>query len=672
MRSIHRSSLTAVIAVFCLAVVSHVAVAQKDLDVYAGVGASFSWPLAPLTAIPGIPSPGQLTFEPQNTSVDPFFIAGADLRFGSLIRLGGRAGYIGYHYDYLASERVPISTEDGGIYIATIGHELSMSFSTLWIEPTIRIEPIKQVGLQLGIPLAFPITSDYVQTQYFLDPAGLPFLDGSVRQVTGSGTVPGMATIVPGVTLQADGLFPMTPDGSLLLNPLVGATIQVGSWNTGSTQRTMAINVGLGVRYRMIEPPPPPEPYRDTVIIRDTVVILSQRVTTEVVDLTSATRDEVRRKDSIFLTIRERYQRLIPKPPAVLQASLRLTFETDVGGISKDAQLIVTKVARTRTIPFLPIVIFDSLETRIPNRYQRITTAAAETWSERLVMTNPEIHWQYHVLNIIGERMRRMPQTKIELIVYDDGTDEGTRIARERAVSVQRYVMSTFGISEKRLKIDVRHGQASQQPWVFIGDELRTVLKPLVVTDTVNETRLPKVRLSPDVVSEAGVRSWVVKAYNKDQELRSFEGRGATPATLIWDISENVSTDEALSSVITTTLSVTDNEGATVKTEAVRIAPQGATAQDGQRVSVKRRRVLRWIGADYLHTPDLELFGTSPSFDRIDVYPSASRREDFFVVNAPAVVHTVGEEAWFRRGLVEPERQLFDHVETYVKDDPIP
>lgn len=287
-------------------------------------------------------------------------------------------------------------------------------------------------------------------------------------------------------------------------------------------------------------------------------------------------------------------------------------------------------------------------------------------------MVNPEIHWQYHVLNVVGDRLRKLPTAKIELIVYDDGTDEGTRIARERAVSVQRYVMSTFGISDKRLKIDVRHGQASQQPWVFIGDEFRTVLKPLEITDTLNETRLPRVRLSPDVVSEAGIRSWTVKAYNKDAEIRSFEGRGATPATLIWDIAENVSTDEALTSVITTTLTVTDNEGASVMTDPIRIAPRGAETNDGRKVSIKRRRVLRWIGADYLHTPDLELFGTTPSFDRIDVYPSASRREDFFVVSAPAVVHPVNADAWFRRGLVEPERALFDHVETYVKDERLP
>lgn len=625
-----------------------------------------------LSAIPGIPAPGPLVFTSQNTSVNFFFNAGADMQFGKIFRLGGRAGFTSYQFDYLASERVPIALEDGTIYVATIGHDLAMSFSTLWIEPTVRFEPIKQLGLQLGVPLSFPVSSDYLQTQYFIDPPGLPFLDGSISQVTGSGDVPGMAAIVPGITLQADGMFDMMPDGSLQLNPFASATIQVGSWNTGSTLRTTAFNVGVGVRYRFIEPPPPPEPYRDTTITRDTVVILSQRVRTEVVELTSAVYDEVRRSDSIFITVNERYQRLIPKPPAVLQASLKLSFETDVGGISKEAQLIVTKVARTRVVPILPIVVFDSLETRIPNRYQRITTAAAEMWTERAAMLNPDVHWQYHVLNIVGDRMRRMPTTKIELIVYDDGTEEGTRIARERAVSVQRYVMSTFGISDKRLKIDVRHGQASQQPWVFIGDEFRTVLKPLEITDTLNETRLPRVRLSPDVVSEAGVRSWTVKAYNKDAEIRSFDGRGTTPATLIWDIAENVSTDEALTSVITTTLTVTDNEGATVKTDPIRIAPRGAETNDGRKVSIKRRRVLRWIGADYLHTPDLELFGTTPSFDRIDVYPSASRREDFFVVSAPAVVHPVNADAWFRRGLVEPERALFDHVETYVKDERLP
>jgi hypothetical protein len=77
--------------------------------------------------------------------------------------------------------------------------------------------------------------------------------------------------------------------------------------------------------------------------------------------------------------------------------------------------------------------------------------------------------------------------------------------------------------------------------------------------------------------------------------------------------------------------------------------------------------VLRWIGPDYLHTPDLELFGLNPRFDHIYVYPSATRREDFFVCDAPATVMPVGAPAWFRDGLQDPERVLFDHAEVYVK-----
>jgi hypothetical protein len=513
--------------------------AQHDVDVNAGAGVSISTLLGTMSPIPGIPSPGPLTFTPQGSSTLPLFQLGVDLPIVSLFRFGGRLGYTSYQFDLSANENLPIATEGGEIYPATIRHDLSKSYSAVILEPYIRAEPLPWLGAQIGIPLYIPASTDYVQTQQFVDPPGLPFADGSTTQVTGSGQIPGMAAIVPGISIQADGLFPMLPDRTLMLNPFVGIATQISSWNTGTAMRTLSFNVGVGVRYRYTAPPPPPEPIRDTTVYRDTIVILSQRISNEVVELMTTTNDESRSGDTINVTIRQRYQRLIPKPPAVLQASLRLSFESEVGGISKEARLIVTKVQRTRVVPLLPVVVFDDGETRIPDRYRRITTAEARGWTERESMMTPDVHWQYHVLNVVGDRLRKMASSKIELIAYDDGTEEGRRVASERLLSVQRYIMAAFGIAERRLVIDLRHGQASQQPWVFLGDETRTLLKPLVVTDTIIESRLPRVRLSPDVVSEAGLRSWIVQTYNHGSLIKTFEGRGATPATLIWDMGED-------------------------------------------------------------------------------------------------------------------------------------
>ena len=111
-----------------------------------------------------------------------------------------------------------------------------------------------------------------------------------------------------------------------------------------------------------------------------------------------------------------------------------------------------------------------------------------------------------------------------------------------------------------------------------------------------------------------------------------------------------------------------DGEGAIAHSRPGRIKLQAPRITSENGVDVRRDVVMRWIGADYLHTPDIELFGLDPKFDRIDVYPSRARREDFFYVNAPAVVYPVGEPAWFREDLYAPERELFDHAEIYIRE----
>ena len=662
--------------VVLLCAVATPSIAQENIDVHASVGASFIAPLGQFSALGGVPTPSELTFTSSAVSLQPRFTLGADAEFlpkMPALRFGGRVGMQWYQLDYGATERVPIATEDGGTYPATLGHELDLSFGALFIEPYAQYQVYNWLAVDAGLPFQIPLGSDYTQTMQFTDPPGLPFLDGSTVITTGAGAVPGLSALVPSLSLGAEGAVPINARGSLMLMPRAGMTIPITAWETESGIRTIAFSLSIGVRFLLREWPDDPRVdamgrVLDTTVVRDTVVILSSKVTTDSVFLASTSTEEYPNGDTVNVLLRRRYQKLIPKPPSVLKASVALAFELEDGTLIDEARLTVRTVERTRTVPILPVVVFDESGTSIPGRYRQLSEEQARVWTSPAALREQGVHWQYHVLNIIGERLRTSQGSRIDLISYDDGTEQGAALNAQRTASVQEYLTKTFGIAKSRVGIDNRRGQASQQPWVFIADESRAVLAPITATDTILESRLPRVRIRPDVVSETRLRSWVIAMSKGADTLTQRRGEGGAPGRMIWDMNDDISPEATMQGApVLVTLTVVDREGSVKRSEPGRVVVKGASNESRPDVSAARTEVLRWIGPDYLHTSDLELFGLAPEFDRIDVYPSASRREDFFVVQAPATVHPVGAAAWFRQGLHPAELRLFDHAEVYTK-----
>ncbi len=654
------------------------AFAQEKIHLTGSVGASVLQPLGTFDALGGVPTPGGLTFQSEGVSVQPWFWLGADAQFledQPQLRFGGRLGMHWYGMDYRADERLPIATENGGTYLATLDHQLGLTFTTVFLEPYVRYQITDWFAVEGGLPFQITMGSDHEQTMRFADPPNLPFLDGSTVITTGQGTIPGLSSLVPSLSLGAEAMIPLNRTRTIMLAPRVGATIPITAWETEAGLRTLALSGGLGVRYHLGEVEPDPNydkqgRFLDTTTVRDTVAILSSRVEQDTVLLVNTLVEEYPNGDTVNVLITRRYQRLIPKPPAVLKAAVRLVFEMENGEVIDEARLDVTTVERTRTVPVLPVVVFNEGESSLPDRYRQLSPDVARRWKEQLALKQTMVHWQYHVLNIVGTRMQQDRRTSITLISYDDGTADGAILNAKRTAVLKEYLTSTFRIPPSRVRVDNRRGQASQQPWVFLADESRALLGPVTAIDTVIDLRLPRVRITPDVVTEAGLRSWQVIMTKDGDIVAARTGEGSVPATLIWDMNEDlVPVQSVKGPPVLVTLSVTDKEGTTEESEPGRVVvkDEGGAALDG--INAKRTEVLRWIGADYFHTPDRELFGLTPEFDRIEVYPSASRREDFFVVNAPATVHPIGEMTWFRVGLHPAERPLFDHAEVYIKSE---
>lgn len=653
----------------CATTLSYAQQEPLPLAVEARGGAAIVIPIGSFTSIPGIPSPSSLTFSPQSGSTRPWLSIGADVPLVNEWRIGARLGGQSQRLVYSATERVPIATETGGIYQATLQHDLIVNVTTLVIEPLIRYTPRSWLAFTASVPLLIPSSSNYVQTQRFTDPSGLSFVDGSVEQTTGRGTTPNLASIVPCLAIGAEGLLSLTRKEDLFLTPQIGYSLMLGTFNNDGALRTQSVSLGIGFRY-VFGVAEAPLMERVVVIQRDTTVGLSAQVRERSTTLESTRTESLVDGNIVRVTVFERYQTLLPKPPAVLRGSLRLAFVHDDGSESDDARVSAQRYRIDRTVPFMPLVVFDDTASTLPARYVQLTPTAASLWKEQSALVESATHWQYNVLNIIGFRLQVHPTALCSLVTYDDGTDQGQALAQRRCEALREYLVKTFAINTKRLVIEVLSGQVSQPAWVMLVDPTRVLLQPVTSSSVQNESRLPRVRVMPDVVSEAGIRWWMVSMLQSGRLVRAYSDSGAVPSSLLWNMNDNLETDAVLSQQILVELKLEDAEGSTTRSEPGRIVMRNQSLTDVTGMPVPRTEVLRVLSPDFVATPDAELFTDAPAFTSVEFYPASTQdNAEYLLSGAPVIKKSVDAGTWFRRGLVPPEREFYRRAELYIRED---
>lgn len=588
-------------------------------------------------------------------------ISGGVLFRISDIRLGGvaRGSFYNYSPDYNAGEVVPIAV-DGKVFRAAIRHHLATAIQMIDVGAYVRCEPLSFLGFEVGIPYFIPVQSTYTQTQKFTDPDGLHFVDGSVEQLTARGDVPGMRNAI-GVGGRVDVAVPVSSIVSVEF--FASAQLPLRSINTNTDWRPFNLGAGLGLRMNLLpapEPPPPPRPTRSDTT-RDTVVSLSINVIEPQTSLVLRTTDSIRRNDTLVYVTTERYRTLIRKPPSLLRVSVKVGFEQRDGSVSDDARLLSMRTQRTRTVPVLPVVMFDSGSGTIPARYQQLRQRDALRWTEQRLTKDTATHWQYNVLNVIGSRMKRLTTSTVEIQAYDDGTPTGAEQARTRARAVQQYLIDAFRIPAQRLPMvtqtDARLAQtdgrtpidvSAEAQWVYLRDKTAAISAPISMRDTITESQLPKVRIVPEIVSEAGLSSWSVQLTQRGRSLRTFADSASMPKSVLWDMRDDVTMDAVLQAPVDVEITATDNEGTTVRGEPGRISLQGSAITDASSRLSAREEVLMVQSLDNLRTPDADMLPVAGQFRR---------------TLAPR------EGGWFRRGLSAPELALYSQAAVYINEE---
>lgn len=125
------------------------------------------------------------------------------------------------------------------------------------------------------------------------------------------------------------------------------------------------------------------------------------------------------------------------------------------------------------TFPIRNYVFFDLGSVKIPNRYVLINKDQVKDFKEdQLEVFTPKMLEErpsrqmvayYNVLNILGDRMGKNPESTIKLV---GASEKGPQDGREMAMSVKQYLVEVFGISGSRIIIEGRNKPKlpSEQP----------------------------------------------------------------------------------------------------------------------------------------------------------------------------------------------------------------
>ncbi len=459
----------------------------------------------------------------------------------------------------LSAEQTNFSI-DGVDTPGTINHSLDASLNSLLLAPSIQWRLASRLWLSAGPTVGFVLSSDYELAQTIVSPPGQVFeLSGSNSVITGSGSLPGVHSVIPALNIGLIYDLPLDREASMLLRPELRYRQPFTTLAADIDWSVSSLSVGLAFEF---SPRKEPIIVRDTLYRRDTTVRLLASVERETVSLLSHESQDsivVSRNRLLSTTIiSEEYIRIVPQPRPLLDVDMRARFVLDNNRETDNAVLKVDETIALDIVNLLPYVFFERQSADLADKYRRLIPDETQVFATASLRKKATLHIYYHILNIVGKRLKDNPDARLTLTSCN--SDPGTlrqqrKLAEQRAATVIAYLHQTWRIEPQRISTVIKRlPDNPSPPGTAIGaDENRRVelssddpriLAPLMIRDTSRQASPSVVRFIPDVLSEAGLASWQILVLRNDSTVHSFQGEEAIPDKVSWDIN---SSEELLS-----------------------------------------------------------------------------------------------------------------------------
>lgn len=160
-----------------------------------------------------------------------------------------------------------------------------------------------------------------------------------------------------------------------------------------------------------------------------------------------------------------------------LTASIRAVAISSTGERSDVVRMTVEEVRTRNADPILNYIFFDAGSSAFPERYVTYATPeqAVQEFQGSSERQNIKLMDLYReTLNILGDRLRKYPKTRVTLIGSTDNADDRTAggnsdaslvaLARKRAEAVRKYLIEIWKVDPARLKVEAALLPAKPSP----------------------------------------------------------------------------------------------------------------------------------------------------------------------------------------------------------------
>lgn len=464
------------------------------------------------------------------------------------VRLVIRGMVVPWSSSFTTTEQLLLAGQVPG----TTRHELDVNLSALTGEALVDVRLPGHFRLMAGIWGGQYASPTFSQREVLVSPTSGTFENQRrVRGETLNAEIFGLPSMPLGMSVGAGWDWHLTQNHSWTLTPEVVLMRPFEKMMEGLDWSASQLRAGITLTYAINAPKPPlPVLFRRETTV-DTVFVTippdaseryaegPERVQTDTVwtsaDITI--RDRVRRTDTV-------YTPELPKITASISVrAVEDGKQSDVFGIRVSTQFV------TEALPVLPVVFFDGRSAQLSARYRRIR-GPQEFNVDAIAPRTTEVHRE--VMNILGQRLRARPASRIRLVGNADPTTEANDcdLARRRAEAVRDYLVGTWGIDASRIEATTGPGcipervtrQQSEDGYSenrrveVVTDDLE-LLAP-VGRKRFNETRgitPPRLLFDPAGSSRQFVQGWRIAVRSGGTQLFADSGSG-NPTSIVREL----------------------------------------------------------------------------------------------------------------------------------------
>lgn len=330
------------------------------------------------------------------------------------------------------------------------------------------------------------------QTEHIIQPLGVTFLEtgSDVRPIFGA-IVPDFRTVLFGIDFSIGGKIDLTE--RLAIHPEARLGIPFGSIAKNLSWHELGVGGSVGISYDFA-------PHRQP----DTLELPPDNV---------------------------------PRP--FLSATIKAYGVDEQGNRYDNPVIEIEETPWIESVPMIPFIFFDSAEVSIPARYVLLRSdedADRYTVDSLLGISPMDIHYQ--ILNVVGERMRKTPGVTLTIsgtVSGDEVSLGGSRLGRERAETVARYLIEIWRIDPARIATEFVAHSVSASPEVTMEGrqenrraELRfsdqEMAAPVVIHRLATIASPPSVTFSPTILHDTSIAEWYISVVQGEKELLRFEG----------------------------------------------------------------------------------------------------------------------------------------------------